>query len=99
MCSSSARKKAKSRRVSLDAAHEVALADLKPIVAQDVIGGGQVEIEIGEREMAQISGARKAHVLAADLEGHRAGGGVGELLLLEGMEKIKRFGDARLKLG
>src|SRR5207237_10339698 len=42
---------------------------------------------------------RKAPILAADLEGHGAGGGVGELLLLEAAEKIERLCNARLKLG
>src|SRR5439155_24734129 len=81
------------------AAHEVALAELEPIVAQDVIGGSQMEIKIAEREMAKIGGTRKAHVLPADVQDHRAGRRAAELLFLEGVEEIERLADTRLKLG
>src|SRR5215471_12252675 len=80
-------------------AHEIALAELDAAMAQDVVGGGAVEIEIGQRagEQQRLTGelarrpARERDldllVLAAvDLRG------------LEALEEIDRLGDAILEL-
>src|SRR5690349_9665696 len=99
MFSNRERRKTRFSLVRLDPAHEVALADLKPVVAQDVVGSGQVEIEIAERKMVKIGGAWEAHILSADLERDRPCGRIGELLFFESADEIERLVDARLKLG
>src|SRR5215468_9511899 len=81
-------------------AHEIALAELDAAMAQDVVGGGAVEIEVRQRvgEQQRLAGelarrpARKRDldrlVLAAvDLRG------------LQAFEEIDRPGDAILELG
>src|SRR6266404_8901434 len=80
-------------------AHEIALAELDPALAQDVVGGGAVEIEIRQRvgeqqrladELARRSARERdldRLVLAAvDLRG------------LQAFEEIDRLGDAILEL-
>lgn len=57
------------RRVPLGSAERaevVALADLYAVVTQDVVGGGDVEKEVGHGEFEEIVHAGKGHAEAAD---------------------------------
>ena len=49
-------------------AHEIALADFYAVVAQNVVGSGDMEIEVRQREIDEIVLARQRQRLAADRE-------------------------------
>src|SRR5262250_3565513 len=80
-------------------AHKIPLAELDPAMAQDVVGGGAVEIEIGQRagEQQRLTGElarRPARELDLDLLVLAAV----DLRGLEALEEIDRLGDAILEL-
>src|SRR5882672_8599779 len=48
-------------------AEVVTLAEHNSVVAQDVVGSGDVEIEVRKRETGQVLAGREAHRFRADL--------------------------------
>src|SRR5215471_16579852 len=80
--------------------HEVALAQLHPAVAQDVVGGGAVEIEVGQRlvdEEALAGEFARGPARKGDLD--LLALAAVDLSRLEAFEKVDRLGDALLELG
>src|SRR6476660_3538261 len=49
--------------------HEINLADLKPVVAENIVSGREMEIEVRHRELEEIVGALQRHLSIADGEG------------------------------
>ena len=82
-----------------DHADEVSLADLDPVMPQDVVGGRGVEIEIGQREMHEIGLAREVQLLAADRQRDIATLGAVNILGREALNEFHRLGEGRLELG
>src|ERR1700757_3121913 len=80
-------------------AHEIALAELDPALAQDVVGGGAVEIEIRQRvgEQQRLAG-ELARRPARERDLDRLVLAAVDLRGLEAFEEIDRLGDAILEL-
>src|SRR6516165_7941626 len=53
-------------------AEVVTLAEHNSVVAQDIVGSGDVEIEVRKRETGQVLAGREAHRFRADLYLDRA---------------------------
>src|SRR5579862_4066336 len=75
----------------------VPLADLQAIVAQDAVGSGEVEIEIGPGEAEQVLHALERQVVAADLEHDVLLLAAVDLGGLRGGDERERLGDPRLE--
>src|SRR6185437_12325242 len=86
-------------RAGGDSGEEIALADRHAAVAQDVVGGGDVEVEIRQRTGEEIGLARNRLFLAADLDRHLAVVAAGEVLGRKCLDVIERLDDAGLELG
>jgi hypothetical protein len=82
----------------LDAADEVYLADLDPVVTQDREGGCYVEVEIRDQKAEQILRAGEAHVVAGELLGHGAILGARELLCRQTFQEGDGFGETILQV-
>jgi MFS family permease len=80
-------------------AHIVALAEVYPVMAQDVIGGGGVEMELRQRIAQQELATRKGHVAPRDLQRDRPRGPAVIGRIGEGRDIAARGGDAALKFG
>src|SRR6185369_2337890 len=80
-------------------AEEIALAELHAVVPQDVVGGGDVEVEVRPGEALQVLLAAEFRVLAAQLEDHFAPLGAVDLLRLQRLHEIEGLGDACFQLG
>src|SRR6266404_4098420 len=80
-------------------AHEIALAELDPALAQDVVGGGAVEIEIRQRvgEQQRLAG-ELARRPARERDLDRLVLAAVDLRGLQALEEIDRLGDAILEL-
>lgn len=57
-------------------AEEITLAYRDALVAQDVVGGGEVEIEIRKNELQEILLTRQRHFQGREIEDHFASGAV-----------------------
>src|SRR5437899_1555451 len=80
-------------------AQEVLLADLHAAMAQDRIGGGEMEIDVRQHEMIEIVVAlHVALVGRAERECELTIGGAVDLLGVERLEKGDGLGEARLEL-
>jgi hypothetical protein len=87
-----------SRRSDWDGTDEVRLPDLDATVAEDVVGGGDVKIEVWQREVMEI--VRTFHVALntrAKRENDLAVGGVVDLLRVERLHKGDRLRNASLE--
>src|SRR5262245_49759791 len=88
------------RRLQRDRlAHEVALAELEAAVAQDVVGGGAVEIEVRQDEIEQQRLAGELALVAAELERDVLVLGAVDLRRLEALAEVDHLGEAALELG
>src|SRR5690349_14295286 len=77
----------------------VALAELHAVVAQDVVGRGDVEIEIGQRLPEQVLHAGPGDVAARALDGDLLVLAAVELRGLDRLDEGDRLGDALFQLG
>jgi hypothetical protein len=87
-----------SRRSDRDGTDEVTLADLDAAVAEDVVGGGDVKIEVWQREVMEV--VRPFHVALNTLakrENDLAVGGVVDLFCVERLHKGDCLRNARLE--
>src|SRR5262245_64607539 len=80
-------------------AHEVALAELDAGVAQDVVGGGAVEIEIRQDEVEQQRLSGELALVGAELERDVLVLGAVDLRRLEGLAEVNDLGEPGLELG
>jgi hypothetical protein len=80
-------------------AHEVALAELDPAMAQDVIRRCAVEIEVRQDEILQQPLPRELALVGAELDCDVLVLGAVDLSRLEGFAVVDRLGEARLELG
>src|SRR5215471_2132069 len=80
--------------------HEVSLAELDAAVAQDVVSGGAVEEEVGQRigKKQRLAGELPRRA-ARERDLDRLVLGAVDLTRLEPLEEIDRLGDAVLELG
>jgi hypothetical protein len=83
----------------LPGAQIVALADLDAVVAQDVVGGRDVEIEIRHRMAEQELQALVAGFLVASLDHDLLVFGAVDLLRGDGLDEGDCLGDAGLEVG
>ena len=86
-------------RRPLRLAEEVDLAQLHPVVTQDVVGRGDVEVDVREHEVLQVVPAPEAQRSAAQRQGDGALLRTVDLLGVEALEILDGPGDARLELG
>jgi hypothetical protein len=75
------------------------LADSQAASAQEIVGGGGVKIEIGQREVQEIRLTLEANLLAAQLKRYVAVLRTVDVRGLEGLHKTQRLGDALPKRG
>ena len=85
-------------RARLLVAHEVALADVEPVMAQDGVGGRHVEIEVRHREMQQIVGPAQRLGAVADREGDLAVLGAGQRLGRDILKDLESLADPGLQV-
>src|SRR5438552_14811303 len=78
-------------------AHEVALAELDPAMAQDVVGGRAVEIEVRQDEVEQKRLPRELALVRAKLERDLLVLGAVDLRRLESLHVVDRAGEPRLE--
>src|SRR3954470_4022597 len=79
-------------------AHEVALAELDAAVAQDVVGGGAVEIEVRQDEVEQQRLPGELALVAAELERDVLVLGAVDLRRLEALAEVDHFREPALEL-
>src|ERR1700730_17461341 len=77
-------------------AHEIALAEIDPAMAQDVIRGCAVEIEVRQDEVLQQPLSRELALVGAELDGGVLVLGAVHLRRLEGFAIVDRLGEAGL---
>jgi hypothetical protein len=80
-------------------AHEIALAELDPTMAQDVIRRCAVEIEVRQDKILQQPLPRELALVGAELDGDVLVLGAVDLRRLEGFAIVDRLGEARLEFG
>src|SRR5450759_3318370 len=79
--------------------HEIALAEFDAAMAQDVVGGGSVEIEIRQTEVEQERLPFELALSARKLDNDLLVLGAVDLHRLEGLDEINGLRDAVLDLG
>src|SRR5438876_5010826 len=71
--------------------HEVALANVDPAMAQDVVGGGAVEIEVWQHVVQQESLPGELALVGAELERDLLVLGAVDLRRLEALDVVDRL--------
>src|SRR5205807_8030390 len=79
--------------------HEVALAELDAAVAQDVVGGGAVEIEVRQDVVQQQPLSGELALVGAELDRDLLVLGAVDLRRLEALDVVDGLGEARLEVG
>src|SRR5215813_8422797 len=100
VCHPNSRARARSRALQSDrCAHEIALAELDAAVAQDVVGGGAVEIEVRQDEIEQQSLPGELALVVAELERDVLVLGAVDLRRFEALAEVNHLGESALELG
>jgi adenine/guanine phosphoribosyltransferase-like PRPP-binding protein len=84
--------------VRASAAEEVTFAERHAIVAQDGVGRGHVELEVGVHPAQKIVGALEAHFLSGHLDRDRALLSAVDLIGPDGCQKFQHLADAGLQV-
>src|SRR5215472_14207551 len=85
--------------IPLGNAEKVPLAELDAAMAQDVVGGGGVEIEVGEDEARQVVAAGELKLGAAGFECDRAVDAGVDGARIDAFDEIDGLGDTRYEVG
>lgn len=84
---------------TLDAADEILLADGHAVVAQDVVGGGDMEIKVRQAGVVRVVQAGVFALGVAAQDDDVAGFRAGEFFGRKGAEEVDGLGDAGLVFG
>src|SRR5205823_4101141 len=82
-----------------DGPEEVELADFDTAVTENVVGGGEVKVEVWQRKVVEIVGTFHVCLLRPERQSDLAVGGSVDCPGVECLEKGERLGNARLELG
>src|SRR6516225_5852645 len=82
-----------------DSAEEIVLADIYAAMTEDVVGGGDVKMEVGHRKMVEIAGACHMTLFRAKRKSDLTLRGAVDLPGVERLQKGDRLGNACLEVG